>query len=391
MKSYPWNSVATDDIGEDGFPVYDRAYDADDLREVYRTFLTNGVVLANDGGAFKVSPGTGMSVVVNPGKCFIQGTVGWEKEERKMILQASSDLDRIDTVVLRWDVSLEKRDIDLYVKTGVASNAPKRPELTRTSTVYELGIADIFVAKETGSVVSQRITDTRMEKARCGMAALLIDFDTTSFHDQLQAQTQEAVDLARRMIDETEIGHLQAQIDENEAKMSKAIDSIGSELDKRVMRSGDTMTGELKLQKPLGAPYGGTGQTSLQATRSAMGLGNTLDALPPANGGTGIKAANIGALRKALLIPQIFRKNDYTTVYGDGGTVDIPIYFTENFASAPAVFVQVSGINASNANKFHTVVHGTTNSMTNLIITCTGGNAGTKYNVYYYILAIAPY
>lgn len=37
----------------------------------------------------------------------------------------------------------------------------------------------------------------------------------------------------------------------------------------------------------LGAAHGGTGQTSLQATRNAMGLGNTTGALPVANGGTG--------------------------------------------------------------------------------------------------------
>ena len=37
----------------------------------------------------------------------------------------------------------------------------------------------------------------------------------------------------------------------------------------------------------LPASRGGTGQTSLQATRNAMGLGNTTGALPVANGGTG--------------------------------------------------------------------------------------------------------
>lgn len=47
----------------------------------------------------------------------------------------------------------------------------------------------------------------------------------------------------------------------------------------------------------LPAANGGTGYTSLQATRSAMGLGNTLSYLPLANGGTGrsdgIAAANV--------------------------------------------------------------------------------------------------
>lgn len=37
----------------------------------------------------------------------------------------------------------------------------------------------------------------------------------------------------------------------------------------------------------LGTANGGTGQTTLQATRNAMGLGNTTGALPIANGGTG--------------------------------------------------------------------------------------------------------
>lgn len=41
----------------------------------------------------------------------------------------------------------------------------------------------------------------------------------------------------------------------------------------------------------LPAAQGGTGQTSLQATRNAMGLGNTTGALPVANGGTGATTA----------------------------------------------------------------------------------------------------
>ena len=55
-----------------------------------------------------------------------------------------------------------------------------------------------------------------------------------------------------------------------------------------VKKTGDTMTGPLILGTPLAASSGGTGQTSLQATRNAMGLGNTTGALPVANGGTGL-------------------------------------------------------------------------------------------------------
>lgn len=48
----------------------------------------------------------------------------------------------------------------------------------------------------------------------------------------------------------------------------------------------------------LPAAQGGTGQTSLQAARNAMGLGNTTGALPVANGGTGSTTAS--AARTAL-------------------------------------------------------------------------------------------
>jgi hypothetical protein len=54
----------------------------------------------------------------------------------------------------------------------------------------------------------------------------------------------------------------------------------------------------------LGASHGGTGQTSLQAARNAMGLGNTTGALPIANGGTGATTAaaaraNLGAAARS--------------------------------------------------------------------------------------------
>lgn len=44
----------------------------------------------------------------------------------------------------------------------------------------------------------------------------------------------------------------------------------------------------------LPAAQGGTGNTSLQATRNAMGLGNTTGALPVANGGTGATSLTSG-------------------------------------------------------------------------------------------------
>lgn len=65
-----------------------------------------------------------------------------------------------------------------------------------------------------------------------------------------------------------------------------------------VMKSG-TIQHRVLPTLPFPVSAGGTGQTSLQATRNAMGLGNTTGALPISNGGTGATsaaqaAANLG-------------------------------------------------------------------------------------------------
>ena len=50
---------------------------------------------------------------------------------------------------------------------------------------------------------------------------------------------------------------------------------------------GDVSASSMTLGNVLAPESGGTGHTSLQATRNAMGLGNTTGVLPVANGGTG--------------------------------------------------------------------------------------------------------
>lgn len=75
--------------------------------------------------------------------------------------------------------------------------------------------------------------------------------------------------------------------------------ALGSTADKTFDGSADQTN--IPVGGTLPAANGGTGQTSLQAARNAMGLGNTTGALPVANGGTGAtdKAgarANLGVL-----------------------------------------------------------------------------------------------
>lgn len=229
MRSFPWDSVATS-IGEDGYPVYDRVYQASDLREVYETFFSNGIFTDSE-TALKVSPGEGMTVRVAPGRCCINGTVGYEEEERELALTASGTMDRIDTVVLRWDSALDARSIDLYVLAGAPSETPVRPTLTRSETVWELGLCDVYVTAHMLQTKAEKMTDTRLDSSRCGVVAPFVRLDTSNFYDQLQEQTQIAVDLAQAALDGTVVGQLQ------------------DDIDGKVSKSGDTMTGDLVIAR----------------------------------------------------------------------------------------------------------------------------------------------
>lgn len=226
MKSFPWDSVI---VGkdDDGRPILDRTYNATDLSEQYATFFSNGVF--TDGDAFHVAASDGMNVLVSPGKCCIEGRVGWELSDRKLAIQAASmSADRIDTVVIRLDSNMEKRDIDLYVRTGVAAEVPVRPELTRSERVYEIGLCDIYVPKNTSQVSQERITDTRLETGRCGVVAPFAPLETTNFYSQMNAQTQKAVELADAALEGTLYETLAQMIDDAEERAMQKAHPVGS-------------------------------------------------------------------------------------------------------------------------------------------------------------------
>ena len=185
MKSYPFTSQVTYD--DEGLPQYDRAVDSAFLRKVFAQYFSDGVFYKPT-NALQVTPGIGMQVIVEPGVCHIQGAIGIEDAQRVLAVQAADTLDRIDTVVARLDLTLAKRDIDLYIVKGTAAETPTAPALTRNSTQWELGLADLFITKNSDTITLQRITDTRLNPDRCGVVAQTIGaLDTQPYYAQLSA------------------------------------------------------------------------------------------------------------------------------------------------------------------------------------------------------------
>lgn len=192
MQSFPWDSLVVE-MGEDGFPVYDRAYAASDLREVYATFFSNGIFINSD-EAMKVTAGNGFVLTVGYGKCNIRGTIGYIKDERELLtMEAPDSLPRIDTVVLRWNANLSARSIEPFIVKGTPSANPSRPSLRRTGTVYELGIADILVKPGVTGITNSGVVDTRLESSRCGVVTPFVEINTTSFFNRMDAALNEAI------------------------------------------------------------------------------------------------------------------------------------------------------------------------------------------------------
>lgn len=214
MRSGFFNS---DIIGynDNEMPIFDRAEDAEFFAKFFKSFFTNGVY-PNPSTNLQVIIQEGMNVKVLPGLCLIEGYFGWEDTERVLAIQASESLDRIDRVVLR--LNLADRVIDLYVKKGVAATNPVAPDITRPlpdqgGDIFELGVADIFVAKNSISITQQRITDLRLNKNLCGIVTQTVTgVDTTTLFTQLQSQITENMSLIQSALDETLAGDILSKL-----------------------------------------------------------------------------------------------------------------------------------------------------------------------------------
>lgn len=208
MVSFPFDSkiVGYDDSG---YPQYDRAVNSSVLANMLNSLATTGVLLS-DTNAFSVSAGDNMLVKVHAGSAIIKGITCVEDTERTLSLQAAdATYDRIDTVVLRLNTSVDVRAIDLYVVKGTASASPVAPVLTRFGSVYELGLANVYIPANVVKITNERITDTRGDSLRCGYS-IFAGYDglfsqINAFQAQLSVLKNE---LQAQIEDEVKVGHI---------------------------------------------------------------------------------------------------------------------------------------------------------------------------------------
>lgn len=232
---WPFDSHVTYD--ENGVPVYDRAVTSAPLRKLIKSLFSDGV-LPNPSTNLQVIAGEGMNVIIQPGFAVCNGCLKLEEEQRTLSTQASNaSYDRIDTVVMRLNDNDTERICDLYIVQGIPSENPVRPELTRNASVWEIGLADLFISKNDTSISNQRITDTRYETERCGIISSVSRFDTTTLYQQIQSdlagfksEEQEQFlawfENIKGQLSQDAAGNLQVQIDDAKRDLQMQIDDF---------------------------------------------------------------------------------------------------------------------------------------------------------------------
>lgn len=144
----------------------DRYYDANSMEDWLRPFFRNGVF----NGQMQVTANDNMSVTVAAGYGYINGKSRHFLKPTTLDLEvASGTLDRIDSVILRRNET--ERRIHLVIEKGGNASSPTAPAPIREGAIYDLKLADIYIAAGTVKITQEQITDKRMYGDVCGWVA----------------------------------------------------------------------------------------------------------------------------------------------------------------------------------------------------------------------------
>ena len=131
-------------------------YGQEELARYFSNIYENGVNVTDSDMGMKVTRYSGSSIRVAVGFAIVNGYYLYQDVIKSITVTKNSTYDRIDRVVVRLDVS--NMTVSIELKQGTASSKPTAPSLTRTSSIYELSLAQIYVSSSSGIT---SVTDVR--------------------------------------------------------------------------------------------------------------------------------------------------------------------------------------------------------------------------------------
>lgn len=206
------------------YPLDNIDYDGDDAA-LFHCTRTTGIYAGND---FTPSvTGTDNIVKLGPGLAWMRisrfkGLVTALKQETNVDMGLPDSVHpRIDRVVLRFDAN--KNDTQVAVKKGSPASSPRPPERSTTEALYEIHLLEVRREPGAVSITAKDIQDLRLDPENCGlMAESVSKIDTSAINAQAKAL-----------------------IDSLREEIQKVKDNAAF-----VMKSGDTMTGPLRIPTP---------------------------------------------------------------------------------------------------------------------------------------------
>lgn len=197
----------------------DRVYFAEDFARHLAKYFTNGIF----NNELKVLANNDMTITIQEGDANIEGYRYTNTGDlTKTIDMADGELKRIDNVVIRLD--LTNRLISAQIIKGTFSDKPSTPSLVRSSTVYDIKLAEVYIDNGITSITQSAIKDTRFDKAVCGNVVSTVEtIDTTDVYNQLYTKFEELIqqeqdtftawfNRIKNQLDSDAAGHLAAEI-----------------------------------------------------------------------------------------------------------------------------------------------------------------------------------
>ena len=138
-------------------------YGQEEFSRYFSNIYENGVNVTDSDMGMKVTRYSSTSLRIAVGFAIVNGYYLYQDVTKSITVTKNSTYDRIDRVVVRLDISAMTVSIEL--KQGTASSKPIAPSLTRTSSIYELSLAQIYVSSSSGIT---SVTDERYNENLCG-------------------------------------------------------------------------------------------------------------------------------------------------------------------------------------------------------------------------------
>lgn len=205
---------------------HDRMYDADDFNSIFDGIITDGV-FGNIGNRFQVTQTGGMTVNIGTGKARLH-QIFIENDANLLLTIPQSDvlLNRIDSIVVHVDKTVNGRVGNIIVKKGVPSQNPVTPSLENDRQIYEMPIANIKVNANVSKITASDIQYLVGRDTAPLITAPMQTINVDSYVKNMENQFKDWFAEMKEKLSQDAAGNLQNQINAIKSEQSKLLQRV---------------------------------------------------------------------------------------------------------------------------------------------------------------------